>query len=133
MQLKTTTLLAIASIFCSVAYAQNETLKLIIEYTHTIDTRDGKKSDTVGSHVITITPQKDGTIEIKKEGLGAIFKGEMTADEIYGHTRYKLENLHVTQEIRINRYTGIATVTWETDRGGLIHHGKCRVAEKKLF
>lgn len=115
-------------------YAEENIIRLICKYSHTIDA-DGKSSSTSGKDLVTVTYSNDGKAIIKKQGLGAQFSGTITDEEIKGNTKYKISESTIQQAIVINRYTGIFEITFKImgSKGGLIHCGSCESVENKKF
>jgi hypothetical protein len=118
----------------SLGIAGKDTLRVICTLSHTID-QNGESSSTSGEYLVTITASESSEITIKKSDSDVLFNGKVTEEEIYGETRYKLQNSSIFETILINRYTGVLTSTFQAEgkKGGLIHYGKCRPAKEKLF
>ena len=117
-----------------IASADENTIRLICKYSHTIDDQ-GKSSDTSGEDLITVKYSSDGKAIIKKQDLGAEFTGTVNEEQISGETRYKIQDSIFHQTLLINRYTGAFEITFgvEGKKAGLIHYGNCKPALKKLF
>ena len=128
-------LAALAAVVAShAAVAQEQTvLRLICQYTQAVD-KDGKVSDSSGERLFTVSFGKDGVAELKKEGLGAAFKGKVSEDEIVGNVTYSLGETTIEETVTINRFTGSLTATYGAPgRGGLVFYGNCRNAAERLF
>jgi hypothetical protein len=117
------------------SYADQNTLRLICKYSHTVDA-DGKSTPSSGEDLITVNYSDNGEAIIIKQGLGAEFKGTISDEKIYGKTEYKMSELKIQQTILINRYTGACEITFEvvgSSQSGLIHYGTCEPVSKKKF
>ncbi len=113
--------------------ANAETLRLICPYTYSIDAQ-AKQTPTSGDAFFTIDYDTKGVASIRKEGLGAIFTGTVSEDEIRGEAKYEIGELRITETLFINRYTGAMTLSHSAPDGrGLIFYGKCRTAKDRLF
>jgi len=121
-------------IFVFETHAEENTIRLVCKYSHTIDA-DGASSETSGEDLVTINYLDNGQAIIKKQGLGAEFIGKISEEEIKGDTEYEISNLKVQQSILVNRYTGSFEITFRTvgSKGGLIHYGTCEAVSKKKF
>ncbi len=118
------------------SYAEQNTIHLICKYSHTYDGHDDKTTPTSGEDLFTVTYLDSGEATIKKEGLGAPFKGVVSDEEIYGHTEYKIQNLTIQQTLLINRYLGKIEITFNTigsKNSGLIHFGSCQLIKDRKF
>ena len=112
--------------------ASDNTIRLICAYDYTID-QNAERSPTSGESLFTINYTNQGSATIKKQDLGALFYGTVTEEQIYGKTRYKIQDKLFIQALTINRYTGSFELTFGTKDSGLIHFGKCKQANDKLF
>lgn len=121
-------------LFVFETYAEANTIRLICQYSHTIEA-DGKSSGTSGEDLVTVNYSDTGEAIIKKQGLGARFIGTITDEEIKGKTAYKISGTTIQQTIVINRYTGAFEITFEIvgSERGLIHYGTCEPVAKKKF
>lgn len=124
-------LLSLALLVPEIAGA--DTLKLICAYSQTAD--DKGISPTSGEDLFTVEHSGVGKALIKKEGLGAVFEGAISETEIQGDARYEILGMTFVQRLVINRFTGSMTLTFSAEgkRGGVVHFGRCRKAEEKLF
>ena len=115
-------------------YAEENTIRLICKYSHTIEA-DGSISRTSGEDLVTVNYSDSGAAIIKKQGLGAEFKGTISNEEIEGKTEYEISGSIIQQTIVINRYTGAFEITFKIigSEGGLIHCGTCEPVAKKKF
>ena len=110
-------------------------LFLECEYRSTLDMGKMKTSETTGTKLIQVTPLKSGKATIKKEGLGAVFTGTISENEIYGEVNYQIQNSIYFESFRINRYTGLFENAFSlaTNRSdGLLHEGVCKEAQKRF-
>ena len=110
-------------------------LFLECEYRSTLHMLKMENSATSGTKLIQVTPLKNGMATIKEEGLGAILKGTISENEIYGEVNYQIQNNIYFQSFRINRYTGVfenifSIATNKSD--GLLHSGVCKEASKRF-
>ena len=137
---KTLSLLMFAAVLISpLAFSTEEnTIRLVCNYTHTIDYHL-QISGTTGEDLITVVYSKNGSAAIKKQDSGGEFSGVVNDEEIYGERSYHMQisKAHETfhETLLINRYTGSFKMTFgaEGKEGGLIHYGKCKQATDKLF
>jgi len=115
-------------------HAEQNTIRLICNYSYTIDA-EGKSSKTSGEDLITVKYSDNGEAIIKKQGLGAVFIGTVSDEEIYGKTEYEISGFAIQQTLMINRYTGAFEITFKKvgSEGGLIHCGICELVTKKKF
>jgi hypothetical protein len=116
------------------AWADDTVIRLVCRYSYTIDDK-GVKSGTTGEDLVTVKYSRDGQATMKKQGLGAEFYGTITDEQIVGETSYKIQEMTLQQELRINRYTGAFEITFGVlgKKNGLVHYGKCVPATEKLF
>jgi hypothetical protein len=113
--------------------AGNDPLRVICTLSYVID-QNGDSSIASGEYLVTVTASESGEITIKKSNTGQLFDGKVTEDEIYGETKYKVQDLLMNETILINRYTGVLKITFQVEgRKSFGHDGKCRPAKKKLF
>ena len=121
-------------LFVFETYAEENTIRLICKYSHTIEA-DGSSSGTSGEDLVTVSYSDNGAAIIRKQGLGAEFKGTISDEEIQGKTEYKISGSTIQQTIVINRYTGAFEITFKIigSEGGLIHCGTCEPVAKKKF
>ena len=113
--------------------AGNDSLRVICTLSYVID-QNGDSSIASGEYLVTVTASESGEITIKKSNTGQLFEGKVTEDEIYGETKYKVQDLLMNETILINRYTGVLKNTFQVEgRKSFDHDGKCRPAKKKLF
>jgi hypothetical protein len=129
----------IAAIFLTLlfvfeTYAEENTIRLICKYSHTIEA-DGRSSRTSGEDLVTVTYSDNGDAIIIKQGLEAEFNGTISDEEIQGKTEYKISGSTIQQAIVINRYTGAFEITFKIigSEGGLIHCGTCEPVAKMKF
>jgi hypothetical protein len=117
------------------AHAEQNAIRLICKYSHTIDAA-GKSSRTTGEELITVRFSDNGNARIKKQRLGAEFIGKISDKEIYGETEYSFSGSGLTyrETLRINRYTGAFENTFNINKSkGLIHYGNCKPVTQKKF
>jgi len=121
-------------IFGFQTYAEENTIRLICKYSHTIEA-DGTSSRTTGEDLVTVNYSDNGVAIIKKQGLGAEFIGTISDEKIQGETEYEISGSKIQQTIVINRYTGTFEITFHIigAKGGLIHCGICEPVAKKKF
>ena len=106
-------------------------IRLSCKYSHTIDEKGDK--DTSGEDLITVIYTDDGEAVIKKEGLGALFEGTITDDEIKGTTEYKIQKVECEETIVINRYTGSFNINMKIGDSGMVHFGTCEAVTEQKF
>lgn len=113
--------------------AAQKTIRLICEYTHSID--GGKSIDISGEDLITINYSEGGRAVIEKTGFGGEFVGTLSEEQIYGVSKFKMKDLTARQTLTINRFTGAFEITFfiEGSKGSLVQYGKCKPATEKLF
>lgn len=116
------------------AWADDAAIRLVCRYSYTIDAK-GARSGTTGESLLTVKYSRDGQATIKKQDLGAEFRGTITDEQIVGETDYKIQETTYHQELRINRYTGAFEITFGVlgKENGLVHYGKCIPATERLF
>lgn len=128
------TIILLTLFFVLKAHAEQNTIRLICKYSHTINA-EGEISGTSGEELITVNYSDNGDAIIKKQGLGAEFIGTISDEEIYGKTEYGISGRTFQRTLRINRFTGALEITFEIigSKGGLIHYGICEPVTKKKF
>jgi hypothetical protein len=118
-------------------YAEEKTIRLVCKYSHTIDGDDGKKHESSGESLVTVSYLESGKATIKKQGLGAKFSGTISSEEIRGETEYELTGptSRFRETILINRYTGAFEFTFKTvgSKRILIHCGFCEPIAERRF
>jgi hypothetical protein len=116
------------------AWADEVAIRLVCRYSYTIDAK-GVQSGTTGESHLTVKYSRDGQATIKKQDLGAEFRGTITDEQIVGETSYKIQETTYHQELRINRYTGAFEITFGVlgKETGLVHYGKCIPVTERLF
>jgi len=126
--------ISLSLFFAIASYAEQNTIRLICKYTHTVD-GDGKLSPTSGEDLITVHYSDNGKATIIKQGLGAEFNGTVSDEEIHGQTAYQLSNLKFQETLFINRYTGGFEIIIKIigSKSGLVHYGTCQPVTKKKF
>ena len=116
------------------ASADDTVIRLVCPYSYTIDAK-GVQSGTTGESLLSVKYSRDGQATIKKQDLGAEFRGTITDEQIVGETNYKIQETTFHKELRINRYTGAFEITFGVlgKETGSVHYGKCIPATEKLF
>jgi hypothetical protein len=110
-----------------------ETLRLMCTYLHTTD-ENGKAFPTEGDDLFTVTFDSSGRAQVKREGLGAVFLGTVSDEEIVADVTYDLQGASYAQHLVINRYSGKITLSYGVaGKAGLTHFGKCRAADQRKF
>ena len=72
---------------------------------------------------------------LRKEGLGAAFRAEVTEEKIEGSTEYIIGGVQASERIVINRYTGSIedSVSYGSEGGALIRYGQCAKPPDRQF
>ncbi len=113
--------------------ANQETIRLICEYSHTINQK-GASSPTTGGELFTVNYSRNGKAQVKKQDLDPLFFGTITEEEIFAETYYKVQDISLYQILTINRYTGSLELRFGMPgKGSIIHYGKCKTIANKLF